>query len=1144
MRSGTWWFTRLALAVILQTTFPFSGTNAGGGTKGESVKKTSTTGSVVPFLINHIFNYYGNDGDGSYNRFSGDNEGFEFPKGSGKHVVFEDGIVWGGFHRGYPAPKVGGSVYRHALQPGKILSPGTSLTPPVADDPALMKYRVYRVRPDVRPGIPFDADMEARLDTSEAAYIARYTPITARQIYDQYLQDWTAWPAADGAPFYDVDGNGHYDPAVDVPGVPGADQTLWYVANDLDSTKTMQLAGCPPIGLEMQKTIWGYRSGGALGNTILSTTKIINKSGAAVDSMFIVQWSDPDLGDAGDDYVGCDTVRMLGYVYNADSIDGTYGRRVPAVGFRLLEGPIVTGGPLDTATFGFSHRPGYRNLPMTTFNFFSGGIVDYTDPRSGAGGNLDWYNLMNGLTAGGKQYIDPTTNQPSKFCFSGDPTVVPPSGWVAQSVFRGGDVRFALVTGPISMADGDTQEVVVANLVGLAYDRLSSLTALKTSSDEIASAFLHLPPFPSPVMGVSVVYPNQAQANVVIRADGRGSKAISISAVLRLRDESTIGEVQLFDDGMHGDGGPQDGIFGNSILIPRQPAPLHIGATVTSQNLVTYTWNDLVNPVTTATPVVLSEPVFFSDNINSDGRANPGENIRYGLSFTNPGPFMLSGITADVAGSFHSIPKILPGGTDSMRYTPVDPSSYLSLWIPPGAAPGAFPVPVSITDTSGNLWTQKLLFEVLPLPFKPVQDTTHHVRGIADGTLDLLIVDPMQFKGHLYAVTGVDSLNPSLDHGITLKDSTDGRILLLNNVLPDPLGHNVPVTDGFKILGFFLSQPGRMVGYTIPSGTRDWTWTASTNVLGLEGFSGAIGNAFDHWSSGGLDYNHQHSVLVSFAGTDSSGTISDPRDPAASYAYRYLEHADLPAARPEFAPFIKNPTTGFAFQDFTPTLPFTAYDIDVNPAQRLAVGYLENNVPAGTVDGKYWPPGSFSGIDNGIEAGPREWFFIFGTPYSSTPNPSLQVDILNSQLPLMWVGYPSRRGSNIFRKGDQFQIVAGHVPSSDDLWTFTLSHDRFLPASYAVMQNFPNPFNQGTVIRLELPEPSSVTVRIYNILGQEIRTLEGGTRYVGIVDLRWDGTSKAGLYVASGVYIYRVEMRSLSRTESNVTMARRMMLLR
>ena len=62
------------------------------------------------------------------------------------------------------------------------------------------------------------------------------------------------------------------------------------------------MSGSTPIGLEMQRTIWAYNTNGVMANTIFVSTKIINKSGKRLDSMYIAQWADPDLGNAVDDF--------------------------------------------------------------------------------------------------------------------------------------------------------------------------------------------------------------------------------------------------------------------------------------------------------------------------------------------------------------------------------------------------------------------------------------------------------------------------------------------------------------------------------------------------------------------------------------------------------------------------------------------------------------------------------------------------------------------------------------------------------------------------------------------------------------------------------------------------------------------------
>jgi len=381
---------------------------AGGNRGGRSVtfpSQTTANDLYRPLLINNVFNYYGNNGDGSFNKFSNSGEGFEFLKGTGKTCVFTDGVVWGGYHKGRTTPKVGGSTYWHGLQAGPIVQYGTATSDPLGDDPTKASNRIYRIRPDINPGTAFAA-VQSMIVSEEVAYISRYESYSDQDIYNQYIRDWNEWPAAQGAPFvYGKDSNnvqrrsGPYDPRYDIPGQPGADQTLWYAANDCDSSRASFLSGSPVIGLEMQRTIWGYKRPGALGQTIFVSTLLINKSGAKIDTMFLAQFADPDVGGNADDFAGCDTSRNLGYVYNGTPTDTMYGTSIPAVGFDIVQGPIVPGAPSDTAAFHLRKRPGYRNLPMSAFSFFKNGDSIYHDPAPGSGGDIQWYRVMQGTNA-------------------------------------------------------------------------------------------------------------------------------------------------------------------------------------------------------------------------------------------------------------------------------------------------------------------------------------------------------------------------------------------------------------------------------------------------------------------------------------------------------------------------------------------------------------------------------------------------------------------------------------------------------------------------------------------------------------------------------------------------------------------------
>ena len=480
---------------LLVAGVPLSSGESHGKSHVASMVQTGSAPSYRPFLVNNIFAYFGNNGDGLYNPHSSDHHGFELFKGMNKHAFYNEGLVWGGFHKGRAKPKVGGSVYRHALQPGPIARFGTAITDPVAaTDSTGDRYRIYRVRPDINPGVSFGA-VESKLQAEEVAFISRYESTSGREIYDQYIKDWNEWPAALGAPFtYGKNASGvertegDYDPQFDIPGMPDAMQTLWYVANDLDSSLVADFAGSPPIGLEVQRTIWGYtRNMGPLTTTIFEKTILINKSGAPVDSMYFAQWSDPDLGDAGDDYVGCDTTRDLGYVYNAKTPDAAFGTSIPAAGFVLLQGPIVPSAG-NVADYNMARRDGFRNLPMMSFTRFAVTQGIPFEPQDD-GADVQWYRIMRGLSPQtGTPIVDPSTNQQTRFHVPGDPLAAPvgTGGWVDGTYgFNYGDRFMSMATGPFMLADADTQELVVACVAAWNTDRLSSVTSLRDYADKL-----------------------------------------------------------------------------------------------------------------------------------------------------------------------------------------------------------------------------------------------------------------------------------------------------------------------------------------------------------------------------------------------------------------------------------------------------------------------------------------------------------------------------------------------------------------------------------------------------------------------------------------------------------------------------------
>jgi hypothetical protein len=78
------------------------------------------------------------------------------------------------------------------------------------------------------------------------------------------------------------------------------------------------------------------------------------------------------------------------------------------------------------------------------------------------------------------------------------------------------------------------------------------------------------------------------------------------------------------------------------------------------------------------------------------------------------------------------------------------------------------------------------------------------------------------------------------------------------------------------------------------------------------------------------------------------------------------------------------------------------------------------------------------------------------------------------------------------------------------------------PEAFALANNFPNPFNPETTIKYALPDPADVRLEIYNMLGQQVRTLVAEPQNAGRYTVRWDATDESGHSLSTGIYFYRL----------------------
>ncbi len=91
--------------------------------------------------------------------------------------------------------------------------------------------------------------------------------------------------------------------------------------------------------------------------------------------------------------------------------------------------------------------------------------------------------------------------------------------------------------------------------------------------------------------------------------------------------------------------------------------------------------------------------------------------------------------------------------------------------------------------------------------------------------------------------------------------------------------------------------------------------------------------------------------------------------------------------------------------------------------------------------------------------------------------------------------------------------------------------DGLRAATFELERNYPNPFNPSTTIRYSIPSASEVTLRVFDIMGREVTTLVRGVQAAGRYQTVWEGTTNAGIPVASGVYFCRLEAGSFMKTQ-------------
>ncbi len=202
-----------------------------------------------------------------------------------------------------------------------------------------------------------------------------------------------------------------------------------------------------------------------------------------------------------------------------------------------------------------------------------------------------------------------------------------------------------------------------------------------------------------------------------------------------------------------------------------------------------------------------------------------------------------------------------------------------------------------------------------------------------------------------------------------------------------------------------------------------------------------------------------------------------------------------------------------------------------HPQEMATIPVVEGWNLIGSVSG-ILPASTISSLPGGIQTG--KFFEYAGGSYAvaDTLRPGRGYWVKVTQAGALTLSAASPGSSN------RIHIVAsGELPPKPPAGGAGGSSG--LPAAYALEQNFPNPFNPSTEIRYALPEPATVVLRIYNVLGEVVATLVEGNQNAGYHLAQWDA-SRFG----SGVYFCRLQATSDGTKRATFSGIRKMLLIR
>lgn len=684
--------------------------------------------------------------------------------------------------------------------------------------------------------------------------------------------------------------------------------------------------------------------------------------------------------------------------------------------------------------------------------------INGTDPAT----TDETYAYMRGLDLHGDPVTDPWGNV-TTYNVAGDPVSPGPTDWLDAVP---ADRRFMLSSGPFTMIPGDTQVVTCAIVVGQGKNRLSSVSALRFNDEFAQDAFDKDFDLPSPPIQPKVTVSTD-HSEIVLSWDSQSrtnynEAGYAFEGYNVYQGATVAGPWTLIAtyDEVNGTRVIYDRVFDveSGQLIPEYPVAFGSDLGVRFSHTITQ-------------DAVKGGPIY-------DGTEYYFAVTAYGY---NP----------------DGLPRVLENAQNVVRVTPQRAASGTDL-----ATASAAPVTYLRKDTSKPPATDVVTVEVV----NPEQVTGHTYKVVFD-----VLAPP--FFGDIGNLTDVTAY-----HSWSLFDSTTGE-LKYSGQLNRNGDEDYRVVDGLKVKVVGKYAPQFQDGVYLNNNTEHVRALTGVN-WGLPGFFNGAGSGWDFFGGTiepSADPDSFTTVELRFSHTDTQK------------AYRFLRRQLADG-------------TGQGGYDYAGhhTVHMQAWDI-VNDVQ-LDLAFVEKVVvdEDGTIQPPAAQPATFDSTwaptDDAL--GDREYLFVIRRPYSDTPKAEIAQDasIVSDVLPLMWaLGARLRSASSVIDDGDAFQWIWANPAKDNDVYVFNTSalvrsDATVAKANLNRIRAVPNPYYAHSAYELNqinrklrfVNMPEACTVRIFNLAGQLVRTLQKTDASTSI--LEWDLETANALPVGSGVYIFHVDV--------------------